>query len=204
NGASSADHYEQKLAPYLLETFNNSLENMGKATSWVSIGPQWAEASTAPFSLYKKYTRQGGVVAPMIIAGPDVTHRGEVTAAFSTVMDVAPTILDYARFDLAIDQASAFPMLGESMRELLAGSASRIHADEYSVAMAHIGKAFFRYGDWKLVTLNAPFDESKFELYNLANDPGEQVDLRQAVPEQYARMVDLWRRESKRQGVQLP
>ena len=33
--------------------YDNSLENMGNANSFVNYGPRWAQAATAPSRLYK-------------------------------------------------------------------------------------------------------------------------------------------------------
>ena len=37
---------------------------------------------------------EGGIVAPMIAAGPGVAARGAKTSAFATVMDLAPSFLE--------------------------------------------------------------------------------------------------------------
>jgi hypothetical protein len=33
--------------------FDNSLENIGRGNSWTYLGPQWAQAATAPSRMYK-------------------------------------------------------------------------------------------------------------------------------------------------------
>jgi len=68
----------------------------------------------------------------------------------------------------------------------------------------HRGRAFLRKGDWKLSNLNAPFDESAMELYYLADDPGETVNLAESNPEKYRELIDDWRRERRRLGIVLP
>ena len=79
NGAAAEDFYNSgPYRDYLRATFDNSYEKMGTADSFVSYGPQWAEASSAPFQKHKGYTREGGMVAPMIIAGPGVAASGVI------------------------------------------------------------------------------------------------------------------------------
>ena len=68
---------------------------MGKPGSFVSYGPQWAKAGTAPFNRYKGFATEGGITAPMIIAGRGVGVSAK-TSAYTTVMDLAPTFIEIA------------------------------------------------------------------------------------------------------------
>ncbi|MFQ5983739.1 MAG: arylsulfatase, partial [Woeseiaceae bacterium] len=162
NGAAAEDFYhDARFMDYIRAQFDNSYELMGTSASFVSYGPQWAEAGSAPFQRHKQYTREGGIVAPMIIAGTGVTPRGVVDSSYVTVMDLAPTILEIAGGQYP-DDGSVRPMLGESMRDFLAGSADAVHDEEYVTVLYHRGRAFLRQGRWKISNLEPPFDESKF------------------------------------------
>jgi len=68
----------------------------------------------------------------------------------------------------------------------------------------HKGRAFVREGDWKLVNLEPPFDESAFELFNLAEDPGETTNLRDREPERFTAMLELWRTKREELGILIP
>ena len=71
NGAAAEDFYnDEPFKDYVREHYDNAYGNMGRASSFVSYGPQWAEAGSAPFQRHKGYTREGGITAPMIISGP--------------------------------------------------------------------------------------------------------------------------------------
>ena len=59
-------------------------------------------------------------------------------------------------------------------------------------------------GPWKIVTLDSPFDEADFELFNVVTDPGETTNLATAHPEKYAELISLWRTERRRLGIVLP
>ena len=204
NGAAGGDFYNfGSYVPYLREHYDNTYENMGRAISWVSYGRGWAEAGSAPFSRYKGYTREGGIVAPMIIAGPGVTARGTINSIYLTVMDLAPTFLELGEAEYPID-GSVRPMLGESVLPLLTGLASSVHDDNYVTTLYHSGRAFVRQGKWKLVNLDRPFDEFKFELFDLEADPGETTNLSEAEPERLVEMIDLWRVQRKKLGIVLP
>jgi arylsulfatase A-like enzyme len=204
NGAAAEDFFNTG-APraYLRQHYDNAYENMGRATSWVSYGPQWAQAGAPPFSRHKGYTREGGMIAPMIVSGATVAGRGTINRSYVTVMDLAPTFLDIARTTYPSD-GSVRPMLGETIAPLLAGTSSTVHDDRYVTALYHAGYAFVRQGRWKLVNLEAPFTESTFALFDLEADPGETTNLAETEPAQYAAMLGLWREQRVALGIILP
>ena len=60
----------------------------------------------------------------------------------------------------------------------------------------HEGNRALRKGDWKVVS--AREDNDSWELYNLANDRCEQVNLATQQPAILQEMVELWlRRENE-------
>ncbi len=204
NGAAAEDfYYEEPFRAYLQAHFDNSYENMGKPDSWVSYGPQWAEAGSAPFSRYKGYTREGGMVAPLIIAGDGVEAAGKMNGSYITVMDLAPTFIEIAGASYPED-ASIAPMLGESLVGMLAGKAEIVHDENYVTMISHYGRVFIRKGHWKLSTLEPPFAEADFALFNVEADPGETQNLAEAEPEIYAAMLELWREKRIELGILLP
>ena len=183
--------------------YDSSYERMGTAGSFVSYAPPWAEAGSPLFQRYKSFTREGGIVAPLIVAGPGVAVPGRIDSSYLTIMDLAPTFLEAAGARYP-DDGSVRPMLGESMTGLLQGTANAVHDDDYVTAFYHRGRAYLRKGAWKISNLEAPFDESAMELHNLAEDPGETVNLAESHAEKYAELLEDWRRERKRLGILLP
>jgi arylsulfatase len=207
NGAAAEDFYNgfpyTSFQEYLREHFDNSYEKMGTAASFVSYGPQWAEAGSAPFRRHKGYTLEGGVVAPMIMAGPGVARRGKMETAYVTVMDLAPTFLEIAGA-VYPDDGSVRPMRGESMAAFLRGESARVHGDDYVTVLSHGGRVYLRRGRHKLVTETGPFDEAGLELYDVVADPGETLDLREKEPALFEELVGIWRHERREFGIVLP
>jgi arylsulfatase len=204
NGAAGEDFfYIGGFRAFLQSQYDNSYENMGRPTSFVSYGPQWAEAGSAPFSRYKGYAREGGIVAPMIIAGAGVSSHGAIDRSYVTVMDIAPTLLEVAGATYPAD-GSVQPMLGETMLPLLSGTASTVHDSVYVTTLYHAGHAFIRQGRWKLVNLGPPFVESGFQLFDLEADPGETTDLSAVKRELFTMMIRLWNEERLKLGIVLP
>ena len=203
NGAAGEDLFNVgRYAPYLRANSDNSCENFGKPASWVSYGPQRADAGSAPHSRYKGYTREGGIVAPMIVTGAGVNGGGRIDHTDATVMDGAPTFLELAGGEFPTD-ASVEPMLGESMADCLRGEEATVHGDDYVTTLYHGDRAYIRHGNWKRVNLERPFDESKFELFDLSSDPGETRNLALVEPERLADMIELRRITRRQLGIVL-
>ena len=210
NGAAAEDFYNAPLdhpyaeyGVYTRARFDNSYEKMGTNESFISYGPQWAEAGSAPFQRHKGYTREGGMVAPMIMSGKGIQASSVIDTTYLTVMDMAPTFLEMADVSYPSD-ANLKPMLGESMRDYLAGEADIVHDDDYVTILSHGGRSYLRQGRWKIVNTERPFDESRLELYDVVSDPGEIENLATSEPEKLAELIALWRVERKKMGIVLP
>lgn len=203
NGAAGEDPIEQgPFAETIRARFDNHYDNMGHPESFIAYGRRWAEAGMAPFRGVKGSTLEGGLIAPLIVAGPGVEARG-LNDHYVTIMDLAPTFLEWA--SIGYPEAPGIEsVLGESMASVLNGTADRVHDDQYLTALYHRGHAMLRKGDLKLTTDGPPFDESAFDLYDVRRDPGERVNLAQREPERYRALLDAWRSERKRLGIVLP
>jgi len=204
NGAAGEDFYnEGPYRDYIRERYDNRYENMGGPDSFVSYGRPWAEAGSAPFRRHKGYTSEGGIVAPMIVAGPGVARRADISRAYLTVMDLAPTFIELAGAQYP-DGGAVQPMRGASMTALLRGAADAVHTEDYVTAQFMKGRAFLRKGRWKITQLERPFDEAGFALYDLRTDPGETSDLSERHPEKLGELIGLWRQQRSELGIVLP
>ena len=202
NGPAPEDFYHAgPYVEYIQAHYDASYERAGMRGNFLSYGPQWAEAGSAPFKLYKGFPSEGGVVTPMIVKGPGVMPREAYSDIYLTVMDLAPTFLELAGARYPDDKA---PMLGESAWPYFSGRADTVHDDDYVTVFTHRQYASIRQGDWKLLSLEQPFDERYFTLHNLAEDPGEAIDLSPANPGKRAELLELWRSERVRLGIVLP
>jgi arylsulfatase len=205
NGAAAEDFYNQPagFGPYLRRHYNNDYDNMGKASSFVSYGPQWAQAGAAPFKLFKGYSTEGGIVAPLIITGKMVGRKPGLQNTFITVMDLAPTFLELAgiKYPEHFKSKKVTPMLGESCLSFISGRANAVHQSNYVVGLEHDGRCMLIKGNWKITNISQPFDESAFALYNLAEDIGESNDLSKSNPEKFSEMLKEWEVFKKKAGV---
>ena len=207
NGAAAEDFYYQEGFKELLQrNYTDAYEQMGAPESFISYGPQWAEAGTGPFRYFKTYMSEGGISVPMIIRGPGVKDVGKIESAFATVLDLAPTIYEVAgaEYPKMKNGKELKPLLGKSAWPVLSAKQDQIHSEDYVFGMEHSGNAMIRKGDWKLLNLQRPFDRENFALFNLEEDPSEQTDLREEHPEKYEEMLAEWDAWSERVGVILP
>jgi len=203
NGAAGEDFAVQPpFASYVQAHYDDAFDEMGGPRSWVSYGPPWAEAGSAPFRGIKTSTLEGGITAPLIVAGAGVEVRGRIDARYLTVMDIAPTVLEAAGG--AAPEAPAVPMRGRSMIGLLRGDAAPVHPADDVTMLYHRGRAFVREGRWKLVDAEPPFAEADMELFDVVADPGETRDRSADEPEVRARLLARWRIGRRERGIVLP
>ena len=87
--------------PALLAALNidNGLGNIGRANSWLTYGPEWAQAASAPSRLFKGFTTEGGTRVVAFVSGRGVRGFGRISDAFLHVTDVTPTILELAQVE---------------------------------------------------------------------------------------------------------
>ncbi len=205
NGAAGEDFYNDPTGsgPFLRKHYNDCYENMGKPSSFVSYGPQWAQAGAAPFKLFKAYSTEGGVVTPLIIMGKYVKINSGFQKVFINVMDIMPTFLELAniKYPEIYNNKKIIPMLGESFLSFISGKTNIIHHTNYVYGLEHDGQCLLIKGSWKITNITKPFDESAFALYNLAEDIGETKDLSKSNSVKFKEMMKEWEIFKKKVGV---
>jgi len=214
NGAESSDiskkiiqQDSQEQYEEWLEQFDNSLENMGAENSFMSIGLGWAQVGNTPLFREKGYLTEGGTRVPMIVKLPGDSVSLN-TNAFSTVLDITPTILDYANVEHPgnfYDGREVHTMLGKSLKPLFDGETDRIYAEDEPIGMELFGnKALFK-GDWKALLLPfPPYFDTEWRLYNLAEDVRELDDLSSEYPELLEELISDYDDYAEKVGVIPP
>ncbi len=127
----------------------------------------------------KRDLHEGGIRVPMIAEWYGKIKPATLTDYPSAFWDIYPTIAEITGTEAPenIDGISFLPiLLGEENQKQ--------HEYLYWEFIELGGSKALRKGDWKLLQLNI-IDPSKMtvELYNLANDPGEENNLAEAHPE---------------------
>ncbi len=208
NGANGAEMhmYPETDEAWIERNSDNRFENWGRPFSRIAQGPGWAQASSTPFRLFKAFIAEGGIRSPLIVAGPGIEGSGNVTAAFTHVMDIAPTFLAVAgaEYPSRYEGRDVVPMRGRSMVPLFAGHRDAIRGDDEPIGWEFLGWRALRMGRWKATWISAPFGVSDWELFDLAIDPGEARDIADQHPEVMQRLVALWEAYAEDVGVVLP
>jgi len=208
NGAESGDWLAGSIWKHLsdeeyftwLETFDNSIENMGKMNSWVSYAHGWADVGEVPFKFYKGSMSEGGNRVPFIVKLPNV--KSEISSdTFTSVFDIVPTLLDYANIEYPTHylEHKIHPLTGKSLRPLLEGKSDSVYSDKEHVAFEYYGKKALYKGDYKILQL--PSVDNKWRLYNLVKDPSELIDMSKQEPELFREMISLYEKWAKNVGV---
>jgi arylsulfatase len=213
NGAESielASLIESAFSPqakkWFLENFDRRPENWGRKGSVVDYGPAWAQAGSVPFRMFKGYVSEGGIRAPLIIAGPGVTHAGDINASFLHVMDVAPTLYELAGAEHPSRKhgSKLAPVQGKSLVPLLTGKSDAIRGGSDWIGWEMFGNRAVRQGDWKILyLLKAAGGSGDWQLFNLHDDPAELHDLSKTHPDKRQALLALWDEYVKTNGVIL-
>jgi arylsulfatase len=196
NGANGAlpTVYPGQTEEYL-GSFDNSLDNRGLVNSFIETGPGWAQASMSPSRMFKGFTSEGGIKAPLIVKLPGtMSNAGTLSNAFVHVRDIMPTILDIADVSHSkeFEGRSVLPLQGQSLLTFLTGETDIPYSGADRVGYELFGLKAFIDGDWKILRMPRPFASGEWELYNLKQDPGEIEDLSSEYSEKVEEMVALW------------
>ena len=182
----------------------NSHNSIGRKGTYAEYGAAWAQVSMTPFRIYKGWTAEGGIRSPLIVSGPGVQGSGELNKdAVLHVKDIVPTILELA----SVEHPSSFkgrevaPVQGKSWVEMLKGETQSPRGPNDWLGWELFGNRAIRQGDWKISSLYQPFGTGDWQLYNLAEDPGEQNDLSNNRPDKRKELIALWEEYEKTNGV---
>lgn len=232
NGAEGASYEAQPIVgdsimAHVHKYYDNSLENIGRGNSFVWYGCRWAQAATAPSRLYKMHSTEGGCRVPLVVKPPKTEsgghlqtnghtthHDGHISHAFCSVMDLVPTILEYAQLRHPGSQykgrAVEVPR-GRSWVEFLSKfstsslsngvAGAKVHEDDYVMGFEIAGSGALRQGDWKITFVPAPRGPQRWELFNIKQDPGETMDLSTQQPGKLKDMLKLWNEYKDNVGV---
>ena len=184
---------------------DNSYENLGNSTSWVNLGPGWAQATAAPFRLFKGFPTEGGHKVTSFAYHPALAAGGIIDDQYLSLMDVMPTFLDIAgaEFDETVVRGrEVVPMDGRSFAAALGDADNPIYGPDDVIAHELHGQRYLLRGNWKILweqrPINIHWDDdyperwNAWQLFDLANDPTEQTNLAAAEPELTAELAALW------------
>ena len=216
NGASSEggptgsvnDLRPWNLGPRTVEEALARVEEIGGPLCHNNYPWGWTVAGNTPFKRWKRETHEGGVADPLVVHWPaGLGAPGTSSRAYVHAIDVLPTILDV----LGVDPPD---VLGGVAQEPVEGSSFAACLRDPDDPGSHTTQYYEMFGcraiyhdGWKAVTFHqiqdtrVPFDEDRWELYDVRVDPSECTDLAGTHPEKVGEMKALWWAEARKYQV---
>jgi arylsulfatase A-like enzyme len=216
NGPEAADvtgeNISDLIRTWTAHHFDNSTKNLGNADSSVSLGPEWASASTGGLSWFKAYTAEGGIRVPFIVkpAKGALEQQGALkpgtqTNSMSQVKDIAATILDIAEVQhpgTEYQGRKVAPMSGVSLLPFFAGETQEVHSEDNAIPFELFGSGILLKGDYKIIRISTGMGgDNEWQLYNTKLDPAEQNNLRSKQPERFNDMLADYKAYAEKQNI---
>lgn len=166
----------------------------------VSSGDAFA-TSNLPFRGGKGRQWEGGIREPFYLYAPGVTKAGSTSDVPASGIDWYPTLLDLAGVEIpkqqAVDGVSLTPVLkGDSIKD----RPLFWHYPHYGNQGGEPSSIIME-GDWKLIYYH---EDQHYELYNIAQDIGEQTDLLKSEPERAKAMQSRLEKWLAENGARFP
>ncbi|NNE90011.1 MAG: arylsulfatase [Verrucomicrobiales bacterium] len=144
--------------------------------------------SNGPFRGYKRDLTEGGIRTVLLARWPGTIEAGGTSDLISAHWDMLPTFCELAGAEIPenIDGISMVPTLtGEGEQPQ--------HEYLYWEFYEGGGKKAARWGDWKAVQTGVGANpDGSIQIYNLADDPGEETNLADKLPEKVARAREIF------------
>jgi len=173
----------------ILETLREcSLEDSTLVIFTSDNGPT-SVGRAVPYRGTKGDMTEGGIRVPFIARWPGRIGGGTVSDEFCSTLDLFPTIRNIAgagaESEIELDGFDILPVLAELKK-------SPRNEQFWELR----GSRAARVGDWKWILASPRFEippeGAVGELYDLANDPGEQQDLAAENPEALKMVRERW------------
>ncbi len=166
-------------------------------------GPFLGVAGCEPLREGKGYLYEGGIRVPLMVRWPGRVRAASTCDTPVVSMDFYPTILAA----LGLSRSAGEAPDGESLLPLLEEKKGfkekplYFHFPNFSWHMKNRLGGAVRDGQYKLIEW---YDDSSFELYDLAADIGEKKDLSKKMPQKAAELLGKLRAWRKSSGAWMP
>ncbi len=164
----------------------------------------WAMAGNTPFKWFKQQVHRGGQQDPLIINWPrGIKARGEIRTQYHHIIDIMPTVLQAAGIEApqVVDGVKQKPLDGIAMNYTFddPGAKDRRTVQYYEMfgnraIYADGWKAVARHGErmpWENIPPSIPYENDRWELYDVATDFSESHDLAAEYPRKVAELQQL-------------
>jgi len=184
-----------------------ALTNMGQPgqDDVIHYGGGWAHVSNTPLKLFKHFTHEGGIRAPLIVHWPaGFSAAGVWNETPTHLVDITATITaaTQAPYPTTFNSHPVLPLEGINLIPAIQGQP----VTERPLFVEHESNRMIRKGKWKLVTeaftaFDDEFTAHQKLLYDMDADPGENTDVAAANPAKVVELVDEWNAWATRVGL---
>ncbi len=183
NGASTAGN--MVFSKYTHSRFSPEAAP-GTPESFGGYGNHWANVSNTPFRFAKSRVHQGGIASPFIAWFPR-KYQPRLSFQQSHITDLMPTLvsLSGAAYPQEYSGKPIKPLQGVDLNPVLNQGAEMAIRPLY---FEHMSNAGLLFGDWKLVRHRG----KPWELYHLAMDGSETLDLSKNHPEKLNELIEMF------------
>ena len=214
HGAWSAPSFQNGV-PEDPEWLLDHIDDFGTARCENHFNVGWAWALDSPFQWMKQVASHfGGTRNAIAISWPKkIKAAGELRTQFHHVIDIAPTIYEVAGIQAPefVNGIKQMPIHGTSMTySFESASSPSTHKTQYfeilgNRAMYHegwIASCFHGRLPWiRLQGFEFDGPQEVWELYNVAEDFSQAVDLAKSEPKKLKELQDLFERHAKEFGI---
>ncbi|MEC9093486.1 MAG: arylsulfatase [Planctomycetota bacterium] len=157
----------------------------GSGASYLCLGPGWATVANTPFRRHKTWVHEGGIRTPLIIHWPTgIQGKLKLNRSVGHVIDLVPTILELAGGE-PLPRKGGPDLPG---RSLVPWFESEVTRRDQEIWWSHEGNRALRKGQFKIVAAKG----DSWALFDLQQDPTEQIDLAHKSPNKVAAMEQRW------------
>ncbi len=177
------------------------LDELGTEQTQILYQRPWAMLGDTPFKRYKLWPNLGGVRDPLIISWPDgILDHGAIRSQYVDVIDITPTAINIVGITApkVLDGVNQMDYAGESIHKTFTDpNAPTRDVQFYDMR----DNRAIREGGWRAVAIHkkgTSFNDDQWELYHLANDFSEAIDLAKQYPDKLKALKELWWSEAKK------
>ena len=190
------------------------MDELGSVTTYNHYPVGWAHAMDTPFQWAKQIASHfGGTRNGLVISWPArIKDQSGIRTQFHHVIDIAPTILEAVGLEspAMLNGVPQKPIEGVSMvYSFDDAKATSTHRTQYFEMLAN--RAIYNDGwvaattppvaPWVVVGRKPDVDDYKWELYNIAEDFSQAVDLADKEPKKLRELQDLFWIEAAKYDV---
>ncbi len=210
NGLLSEWMFFNQVEPTLEQNLAR-LDEIGSPSTYNHYPIGWAQAGNTPFQWYKRWVHAGGVRDPLIVHWPArIRDGGSIRTQYHHVNDVVPTVLEAVGVEMPeiVGGVPQLPLDGVSFAYTFDApeAPTRKRVQHYEM----FGNRAIWVDGWKAVAAHQrdvhyvfpqPFDDDRWELYNLDDDFSELDDLADREQGRLRELVDRWWVEAGKHNV---